>query len=203
MCGKYLLNTGDLYKRYSINTSLKDTPKLEPNYLCLPGSMHPVVINNDGKEIHLMKWGLIPSWAVDPKTGFKNINARSESINIKPSFRRSFMKKRCLVPASGFYEWKKEKGKKSTPYFIRLKTQETFSFAGLYESWINNEGNTILSYTIITTKPNRMIEQIHERMPVIISLNQEDKWLDINTKENELIASLSSYANDEMRIEKL
>jgi len=182
---------------------LKDTPKLEPNYLCLPGSIHPVVINNDGKEIHLMKWGLIPSWAIDPKIGFKNINARSESINIKPSFRRSFMKKRCLVPASGFYEWKKEEGKKSTPYFIRLNAQETFSFAGLYESWINNEGNTILSYTIITTRPNRIVEQIHERMPVIISLNQEDKWLDINTKENELIASLSSYTNDEMRIEKL
>jgi putative SOS response-associated peptidase YedK len=124
-----------------------------------------------------MRWGLIPSWAKDQSIGSRMINARAETLSEKPSFRDAFRKRRCLVVADGFYEWQKVAGRKR-PMRIVLQTGEPFAFAGLWESWRDPEGTTVRSCTIITTGPNSLIEPIHNRMPVILSRDDEARWLD-------------------------
>lgn len=167
---------------------------LKPNYNVAPSFMMPVVTKNSPKKIQLMKWGLIPSWAKDSRIGYKMINARAESIQEKPSFRNSFKNRRCLVPATGFYEWKKD-GDTKIPYYFKAKDNSTFSFAGLYDIWIDAEGKEILSYTIITTEPNEIMKPIHNRMPVIIKRKDEDTWLDINSPDLELFGLLKPIEN--------
>lgn len=146
-----------------------------------------------------MRWGLIPFWAKDPKIGYKMINARAETVNEKPSFKHSLKNKRCIVPASGFYEWLKSE-KQKIPFYIKPKDQEYFSFAGLYDVWKDAEGKEIKSYTIITTTPNIKMAKIHDRMPVILKVADEDKWLDQNTDIDELLKLLKPYPDSEMEI---
>lgn len=145
----------------------------------------PVVTKNKGYEIELMKWGMIPFWAKDPRIGFKMINARDDSVTVKPSFRKPFHEQRCLIPASGFYEWKKTVERK-TPYYIHSKTPGIITFAGLYDIWEDAEGREIKSYTILTTKANSVVEAIHDRMPVILRNGDEDMWLEKETEEASL-----------------
>jgi len=159
---------------------------LEPNYNVSPSFVMPVITKKSPKKIQFMKWGLIPSWAKDPSIGNKMINARAESILEKPSFRNSFKNKRCLVPATGFYEWKKDENIK-IPYYFKPKDDSIFSFAGLYDLWVDAEGKEILSYTIITTEANEIMKPIHNRMPIILQKMDEDKWLDLSSKDLELI----------------
>lgn len=174
----------DLANRYDAYSD--NDFNLEPNYNVSPSFVMPVITKNSPKKIQFMKWGLIPSWAKDPSIGNKLINARAESILEKPSFRNSFKNKRCLVPATGFYEWKKDENTK-IPYYFKPKDDSIFSFAGLYDVWVDAEGKEILSYTIITTEPNELMRPIHNRMPVILRIEDEDKWLYLNSKYSELI----------------
>lgn len=145
-----------------------------------------------------MKWGLVPSWAKDPKIGFGLINARAETLIEKASFRKPLTSRRCLVPSSGFYEWKKtDEGK--IPYYIHLKNTPMFAFAGLYDIWIDSEGKEIKSYTIITTTPNSVVADIHDRMPVVMDKRDEDMWIDKEEKDIEkLLSLLTPYKGDDM-----
>ena len=145
----------------------------------------------------LCKWGLIPSWAKDPKIGYKMINARAETVAEKQSFRSSFKKHRVLIPANGFYEWKKE-GKSKIPFYISLKSGAPFGFAGLLSEWISPEKKQICTCTIITTGANDLLQNIHDRMPVIIKKEEEDMWLHNEEDRNVLQALLKPYPSDEM-----
>lgn len=126
----------------------------------------------------MMKWGLVPFWAKDLKIGNRMINARAETLDRKPSFRHFLKSKRCLVPSSGFYEWKRV-GKSKVPHYIKLKKREIFSFAGLYDIWRDGEGNEHKTFTIITTEPNGTLKPIHDRMPVILRQECEEAWLGV------------------------
>ncbi|WP_228292811.1 SOS response-associated peptidase [Desulfofundulus sp. TPOSR] len=150
-----------------------------PRYNIAPGQAVPVIVGEEsGRLLKAMRWGLIPHWAKDVSIGSKLINARAETVLTKPSFRDSLRyRRRCLVPADGFYEWKRE-GKKSTPYRIVLPGKEVFAFAGLWDRWDSPEGS-VFSFTIITTEASESIKEIHDRMPVILSDEEEYvEWLE-------------------------
>lgn len=186
MCGRYgFVPTDNFLEKYHI-----DLP-LFPKYNAAPGNLMPVIVNEDGKNIvKTMKWGLIPFWAKDPKIGYRTINARAEDIDIKPSFRKPFKSQRCLVPASGFYEWQKTDADKSIPYYIHLKSEPVFSFAGLFDIWKDVEGYPINTFTIITTTPNDLVIPIHDRMPVILPEKKEELWSDNTISDTKKILSL-------------
>jgi putative SOS response-associated peptidase YedK len=162
------------------------------------------VVPNDGrKTVQMFIWGLVPSWAKDSSIGSRMINARAETVAEKPSFRVAFRRRRCLIPASGWFEWGKpeEKGGRKIPYFIRLKGRRIFAFAGLWESWqAKDSGDEPLrTCTIITTEPNPLIARFHHRMPVILPPEAHSVWLDPAEKEpGELLPLLVPYPEDGM-----
>lgn len=192
MCGRYSLQiTNQFIKRFG----LKSIPsELTSRYNIAPGYKLPVITQNGQKNLQLMQWGLIPFWAKEPKALV--INARAESIATKPMFKRSFSHKRCLVPATGFYEWSKIDNKK-TPYYIHLKNNNYFSFAGLYDIWQSDNNDTIYSYAIITTIPNQLIEKIHHRMPVVLDQQKEEQWLTLSDSSS-LLNLLTPYSASQM-----
>lgn len=143
---------------------------------------------NNSRELAFLRWGLVPSWADDPAIGYKMINARGETVATKPSFRKAFKARRCLVVADGFYEWQKTDGKKQ-PHYIRLKHDGPFAFAGLWEHW-GRDGTEIDSCTIITTDANELMAPIHNRMPVILAPTDYDVWLDPAVEEVERLQPL-------------
>ncbi|KKS96359.1 MAG: YoaM [Candidatus Gottesmanbacteria bacterium GW2011_GWA2_43_14] len=196
MCGSYTIVPGEnFYKRFGTENRLA---RLRSSYNIKPGFFMPVVTTNESKRrVSLMKWGLIPSWAKEPAIGYKMINARSETINEKVSYRIPFKKQRCLVPASGFYEWKKT-GKEKIPYYLKLKSENLFSFAGLFDVWKDEEGKEIFSYTIITTEPNPLVAPIHNRMPAILEEKNEEKWLEESAATNKLLDFLKPFPENEM-----
>jgi putative SOS response-associated peptidase YedK len=169
MCGRFTLtvDASELQEQFPwINIP---EGKLQPRYNVAP--TQPVaVVPNDGKNrLDYFIWGLIPSWSKDPKIGSRLINARAETLAEKPSFRSAFRYRRCLVLADGFYEWKKAPGgAQKTPYFIHLVGKKPFAFAGLWERWFSPDGSEVLSCTILTTEPNTLVSNIHNRMPVIL-----------------------------------
>ena len=168
---------------------LGDLPaEFVPSNNIAPGSNIPVIINPVNRAVQMFRWGLIPGWAKDPKIGYKMFNARAETIAEKPSFRVPFQQRRCLIPADGFYEWKVEDGKKY-PYLFTLKDKTMFTFAGLWETWLSKEGEVVNSCTIITTEPNSLVAQYHDRMPVIFTGNDSWQWLE-DRPQNELKAML-------------
>jgi putative SOS response-associated peptidase YedK len=149
------------------------------------------------RELSLLRWGLIPFWAEDPKIGYSTINARAETVATKPSFREAVKKRRCLVVADGFYEWQKTDGQKQ-PYLIHLKDNSPFAFAGLWERWKRGE-QAIESCSIIVTEPNAVLEPIHDRMPVILSPDDYGLWLDPDVEDGKRLQSLlRPYPPDEM-----
>jgi putative SOS response-associated peptidase YedK len=153
---------------------------------------------DDGRRAGFLRWGLIPSWAKEPSIGDRMINARAETVAEKPSFRRALQKRRCLILADGFYEWRAE-GKRKTPMFISLASREPFGFAGLWESWRSPTGETVRSCTIITTAPNALMESIHNRMPVILPREVEARWLDRSIEDPaRLLPLLAPYPAGEM-----
>jgi len=176
--------------------------KFKSSYNIAPGKSVPVIIKNSPNKISLMKWGLIPFWAKDPQIGHKMINARAEGIQNKPSFNVPIKTRRCLVPADGFYEWKKiklEKKEEKFPWFIGLKTNKTFSMAGIYDIRKDAQGKEIQSYAIITTNSNELLKPIHERMPVIIKKRHENLWLDRNSKLSTILKLLIPYPENQMK----
>ena len=172
----------------------------EVSYNIAPSQKAGIIYNDNGENIYdEFQWGLIPSWAKKDKAEYKMINAKAETINQKPSFKGPFKSKRCLVPASGFYEWKKE-GNKKIPYYIFLKDNPLFSLAGLFDEWIS-ENKKIKTFTIITTTANDLVAEIHDkkRMPVIIDKRDRDLWLNNNEfREKDLLGLLEPYKSDLM-----
>ena len=195
MCGRFTLrsNARDIARQFGVSLD-----SLEPRYNIAPTQNVLVIrLQEEKRQIAMRRWGLIPSWADDPKIGYRLINARSETVTDKPSFRSAFKKGRCLVVADGFYEWQKD-GTKKQPYFIRLKSDQPFAFAGLSERWQRGD-ETIESYTIITTEPNELTAQVHDRMPVILPSDQYDLWLDNEFQGKEkLLSMLRPYPAEEM-----
>ena len=197
MCGRFVRITPIpvIVKKFKAKQVFAD---LAPSYNIAP-TQEIVIINDEGvRQLVQCTWGFVPSWAKDPSIGNKMINARSETVAEKPAFRSAFKKKRCLVIADGFYEWRTE-GKKKFPMYIRLKSGEPFGFAGLYNVWTSPDGKQTCTCTIITTEANEAVKPIHDRMPVILPRDKEDIWLNpaLEDKE-ELLAALKPYPPEEM-----
>ncbi|MDQ7092741.1 SOS response-associated peptidase [Desulfosporosinus sp. PR] len=188
MCGRFsFVALVDIIERFRLIQFEFD---FVPRYNIAPSQPVPVVIRQDGKNsLHLFKWGLIPYWAKDASIGDKLINARAETLEEKPSFRGLLARKRCLIIADGFYEWKEE-GRRKKPYRITLQDGKSFAFAGLWDSWLSPAGQTINSCTIITTTSNKLLEPIHHRMPVILPQDKESLWLDESVTYNQEIKEL-------------
>ncbi|MCS7010834.1 MAG: SOS response-associated peptidase [Anaerolineales bacterium] len=177
MCGRFALSL-DSAELQSAFPQFSFPTQLRPRYNIAPGQPILVLPNDASQRADFFLWGLVPSWAKDPKIGTRLINARAETLAEKPAFRSAFRYRRCLIFANGFYEWKNqaESGKK-IPYFIRLKSGEPFAFAGLWEIWLGADGSEIRSAAIITTEANEVVRPIHERMPVILPRNRYAQWL--------------------------
>jgi putative SOS response-associated peptidase YedK len=174
MCGRFTFEpTQDFYRRFHVSNRLDN---LVARYNVAPGQMVPVVVGHNPNRIVLMRWGLIPHWAKEEKTRFKMINARVETLTQKPAYRDLLRHKRCLVPASGFYEWKEE-GRGKTPYYIHPTSTDFIAFAGLYDSWTNPKGEAIATFTIITQDADAFMAGLHHRMPVVLQRELEDEWL--------------------------
>jgi putative SOS response-associated peptidase YedK len=182
MCGRYTLykKAKVLAKRYNLATMPKD---VQENFNVAPGQIMPVITADELGQPHLefMRWGLIPTWAKDPSIGYKLINARDDTIFEKPMWRGLVLRKRALIPADGFYEWKRlPEGNKERkqPFYIRPKHLDVFSFAGVWETWKDAEGKELKTYSIITTAPNEEMSSVHNRMPVILHQEDEASWLE-------------------------
>lgn len=200
MCGRFVLkdNIEDLSSCFQIDNV--DDLLLEARYNIYPGQNVPVIIMEERKKFVMMRWGLVPSWSNDPLIGFQMINARAETLSQKPSFKNSFKKHRCIIPCSGFYEWKKVDKKTKVPYFIRLRNGTPFALAGLWDRW-NKDGGYLTTFTIITTTPNNIIEPIHDRMPVILKSENHDMWINPDITDTENISDfLKPYPSEEMEL---
>ena len=179
LCGRFTLSAdfNEIMDRFAIESAVSEE-LYSASYNIAPSQ--PVLsVINDGKRNRLgyLQWGLIPSWAKDEKIGFKLINARAETLAEKPSFRDGYKKRRCLIVADSFYEWKRHDPHTKTPMRIKLKTNELFAMAGIWERWKSPNANTIFTCTVITTTPNKLMQDIHDRMPVILRPEDEHTWL--------------------------
>ena len=207
MCGRYTLKTPN--PRLQELFGLQDLPHLVPRFNIAPTQSVFAIRASAGvpdlREAVLLRWGLIPFWAKDLAIGNTMINARGETVAEKPSFRHSFAKKRCLIPADGFFEWEKLASGKKQPWWIRMKDEEPFAMAGLWETWtsknnpaVTHEGDTqelktIHSCTILTIHANADMQSIHDRMPVILPLETWAKWLNPSSEKSELQTLLKPF----------
>jgi len=178
MCGRFTISfVIGLSERFQARIPSFD---LIPRYNIAPSQEVPVVVraHPDGaeNEIRMMRWGLVPSWAKDPSRSPKPVNARAETLFEKPMFRELLQKRRCLVPATGFFEWKKEAWGR-TPYYIRMRDNSLFAFAGLFDTHQPPDGGEISTFSIITTEPNSVVSPYHDRMPAILKAEDEERWL--------------------------
>lgn len=181
MCGRYALTSPPavLAERFH----LLWTPEVEPHYNIAPGQAIPAVRETgQGRELALLRWGLIPSWAKEASIGMRLINARGETLADKPAFRSAYRQRRCLIPADAFYEWKAIAGRKQ-PYCIRMRDEAPFGMAGLWERWKAPDGQMVESCTIVTVDANALIAELHERMPLILAPDDYDAWLRAESKQ--------------------
>jgi len=196
MCGRYSqtkIEEKELTERFK----LKKLPsKREAQYNIAPQQNVQAVLNATPDELSLVRWGLVPIWAKEINTRFSMINARAESLTEKPAYRGLIKRKRCLVIADSFYEWKKMDGKKQ-PFRIMLKDEGLFAFAGLWDHW-ERDGHEITSCTIITTMPNDLMKDIHERMPVILHRQDEALWLS-DCRLEEALGMLRPYPSPKLK----
>lgn len=200
MCGRFHLTVLEegIRIRYQVDVYEEI---YKPRYNCAPTQNLAVITNREPQKLNFFKWGLIPFWAKDIRIGNKLINARAETILEKPSFKAFFKSKRCLVPADGFYEWKKS-GKTKIPFRITLCDNQLFSFAGLWDNWKDENGLLINSFTIITTSPNELISGIHNRMPVILPPQMEQAWL--HEENTALLQSfLTPFPSEMMKVHEV
>jgi putative SOS response-associated peptidase YedK len=188
MCGRYELHTHPA--AVALTFGLAQPPTLQPRYNIAPMQDVPVIRQGQSgeRELAFVRWGLVPRWAKDPAIGAKMINARAETIADKPSFRTAFRKHRLLLPADGFYEWKRTATGKQ-PIHIGLKGGGLFAFAGLAERWLSPAGEVLDTCTIVTTQANAMLAPMHDRMPVIVGVEHYERWLDVaQTEVGDLLA---------------
>jgi putative SOS response-associated peptidase YedK len=179
MCGRYELHTHPT--AIALAFGLPAPPATLPRFNIAPMQDVPVVrmAPSGDRELAFVRWGLVPRWAKDPSIGSKMINARSETLAEKPSFRTALKRHRCLIPADGFYEWKVTAAGGKQPIHIGMKDQSLFAFAGLTERWLSPEGEVLDTCTIITTQANALLATMHDRMPVIVAPAQYGRWLDV------------------------
>ncbi|MEH7525723.1 SOS response-associated peptidase, partial [Bacillus sp. JJ1503] len=179
MCGRFTLTASfeQIIDRFDIEQFIEED-LFSPNYNVAPSQSVLSVINDGSKNrLGFLRWGLIPSWAKDEKIGYKLINARAETLNEKPSFRHAYKNRRCLVIADSFYEWKRHDDNTKTPIRIKLKSDQLFAMAGLWEQWKSPQGKSVFTCSVITTTPNDLVKDIHDRMPVILKPEDEKNWL--------------------------
>jgi putative SOS response-associated peptidase YedK len=191
MCGRYKLSRRkQVVEEYFDCTS--DEPDWSPRYNIAPTQPIPVIRQNPKepvRELSLMRWGLIPSWARDPSVAARMINARSETAATKPAFRDALKFRRCLIPADGFYEWQKT-GTGKQPYCFEVNEGELFGFAGLWDRWKNPSGVWVETCSILTTTPNALTSAVHDRMPVILDPDGYDLWLDPGMRDVSVVSDL-------------
>ncbi len=184
MCGRFTLTQSPetVAQAFSI-----EVPQFPPRYNIAPSQPVGVVVQSADRQrqFRLMQWGLIPSWAKDSSIGSKLINARSETVHEKPSFRSAFKRRRCLITADGFYEWQKQGSGRKQPFYFSMKDKAIFAFAGLWESWQDIE-----TCTILTTSANELLQPIHERMPVIVRPEDYYLWLDPTVQQAEILSRI-------------
>jgi putative SOS response-associated peptidase YedK len=201
MCGRYTFATPPGVVENRFNVKITDT--LQPTFNAAPTQLLPVILNTDNRELAYLSWGLIPSWAKSASIASKMINARAETLHEKPSFKNALVKRRCLVLADGFYEWAKE-GKKTYPVRVSLKSGEPYSMAGLWEQWIDPQSRQVhRSFTIITTSANELLAPIHERMPVFLTRETEEMWLDNSLTTEEHCALLNTYPSELLQLQRV
>jgi len=191
MCGRFTLFTHfeTIVDRFNIESAIEES-LYNPNYNVAPSQSVLSVINDGTKNrLGYLRWGLIPSWSKDMKIGYKLINARAETIAKKPSFRHAYKKKRCLIIADSFYEWKRTEERK-IPMRIKLKDNQPFAMAGLWEAWKSPDHKPIYSCSVITTQPNKLMAEIHDRMPVILKPEDEKIWLDTSNPDVNSLSKL-------------
>jgi len=198
MCGRYsLVCIDDLGNRFRVFNPMLGA---RSRFNIAPGNEMPVIVGAEKNELVLMRWGLIPHWTQDIKSTRPLINARAETLAEKPSFRNLITRSRCLVPASGFFEWKTE-GRRKTPFYFSLTGRQCFAFAGLFDEWHDPAGKKIASYTIITTVPNDLVAHVHNRMPAILTPENEVRWLSRDVFDTgQIMDILAPYPSEEMKI---
>ncbi|WP_242929555.1 SOS response-associated peptidase [Pontibacter vulgaris] len=201
MCGRYsvAITIKDKNNKASKVARLIEKYKLEAHYNAAPSQLLPIVTSDKPDQVQLFSWGLLPHWSKDGNSKIKPINARAETLLDKPSFRELINSKRCLVPADGFYEWRTSTAGK-LPYRFLLKSEELFSFAGLWDTWADTEtGEVLNTFTIITTQANELVKPTHDRMPLILAPKNEDHWLDKNSSNTLLLDLLRPFPAAEMK----
>lgn len=193
MCGRFTCTIDLLTFIKFFKIDLNNLDRYEPRYNIAPTQEIPTVIWQNGKRVaQNMRWGLVPSWAKVPGVGNKMVNARAETLDVKPAYRKALLHRRCLVPADGFYEWMKE-GKKKQPLRFVLSNNKPFAFAGLWDNWVSPEGKSIISCTVITTDPNEVVKTVHDRMPVILTEEDQCNWLNPDYNPEHLKTMLVPY----------
>ena len=199
MCGRFSLSKSD--QDIADLFRVRDMPALLARYNIAPSQPVAAVLvpqPDSDRQLRHLTWGLVPPWADDPAIGGRMINARSETAATKPTFRAAFKRRRCLIPADGFYEWRKTGGRKQ-PHFIAMEDRSLFAFAGLWEHWESPDGSEIDSCAILTTEPNALCATIHNRMPVILPSDAYDSWLDpTNQNAAALSAMLGPFPAERM-----
>lgn len=230
MCGRYDLNATAqaLAERFGVpmrdlsvpldvpatagtaGLSARATAEWQPRYNIAPQQHNPVIVGachgrGGQNQLELMRWGLVPAWSKEPQVAYSTINARAETVASKPTFRKSLSGQRCLVPATGYFEWVESTQQGKQPYRIQLRNEasneveDIFAFAGLYDIWQGPGGEELRSYTIVTTKANDALSAIHDRMPVILPMELEGAWLDPNNRDAEkLVSLLRPYPQERM-----
>lgn len=199
MCGRFNLRTPaeQLIEVFDLVRSFE----IDPRYNIAP--TQPVLavrLTDNGREPDFLHWGLVPFWADDPKIGSRMINARSETVATKPAFRAAFKRRRCLIPVDGFYEWKKTDAKNKQPFHIEMRDKQPFAFAGLWETWEKDGASLLESCTILTTEPNELMAEIHNRMPVILEPEDYGRWLDPTVQDRTVLEPLlTAFPADKMQ----
>jgi len=190
MCGRFTLRSSIKELAEALEATSVKIREDKARYNIAP-TQQVVAAREEGKERELLmlKWGLVPGWTKDPKIGARMINARSETVTEKPAFREAFRRRRCLIPSSGFYEWKRE-GARKQPFYFQMRDEQLFAFAGLWEQWAGEGSEAIESCTILTTNANEVLAPVHDRMPVIVAPENYELWLDTTMSKAEQLTPL-------------
>lgn len=191
MCGRYTITAKP--KEIETRFEVEVTDAYKPRFNAAPTQLLPVITNENPDGMSFFYWGLIPEWSKSKAVSIKLFNAQAEAINEKPTFKNALKQHRCIVPADSFYEWKRVSKKSKIPYRFLLNNNNTFSFAGLWEEFEDDNDEVMHTFTIITTEPNEMVQPIHERMPVMLTPDTEKIWLDNASSEHDLLNVLLPF----------
>lgn len=206
MCGRFQLSVKgkDIASRYNVEVHdelhrpQKPGLPIPKGYNCSPGQWLPLILNSDPGKISYLRWGLLPPWMKDERMALKLINSRAETILEKPAFKKAFQQRRCIVPANGFYEWKKGNSKQAFRFYVA--ELPVFSMAGIWEKQLQPDGSMLQTFSIITVEANKSMQAIHHRMPAILSPEQENQWLE-STSETEAFACLQTLPDEKLVFE--